>query len=285
MKTLISIVSTSLLSLIAALIGSFTQLAHADEQSSEHPYLSETFFVDVGVYFPEREFAIRVNSTIVGPVESIDFEGDLGARISDELFSLNFGWRFGEKWQLEGQYFASSGTRGAVLEEDLEWGDIVFLAGSGVKAGNDFSLIRSFFARRFESGDEHEFGVGAGLHWLKFGAFIEGNIMTEAGDSAFRRESVSAVAPLPNVGAWYMRSLSPKWALKARVDWFGASFDDYDGTLINSSLGLNYQVFENFGVGLNYNFFDLDVNINKTNWRGNANISYEGLYAYLSFYW
>jgi hypothetical protein len=212
-------------------------------------------------------------------------EGDIGTRLSDELFSVNFGWRFGEKWQLEGQYFAASGTRGAALEEDVEWKDVIFLAGSGVKAGQDFSLIRTFFARRFESSDKHEFGVGAGLHLLEFGVFIEGNIMTDGGGSAFRRESVSAVAPLPNIGAWYMHSLSPKWALKARIDWFGASFDDYDGTMTNASIGLNYQVFKNAGIGLNYNSFILDLDVKKTNWRGNANISYEGLYAYLSFYW
>jgi hypothetical protein len=55
--------------------------------------------------------------------------------------------------------------------------------------------------------------------------------------------------------------------------------------LINASIGLNYQAFENFGIGLNYNVFDLDVDVKKNNWRGNANISYDGPYAFLSFYW
>jgi hypothetical protein len=271
--------------LTTVLLVSTQQFVQAEEQSDLHPYLNEKFFVDVGIYYPERQFGIRVNSTITGPVEPIDFDADFGARKSDELFSLNFGWRFGEKWQLEGQYFGASSARGTELKEDVEWKDVVFLAGSGVNAGQDFSLIRTFFARRFESGDQHEFGVGAGLHWLKFGGFIEGNIMTEGGESAFRRESVSAVAPLPNIGAWYMHSLSPKWAFKARVDWFGASFDIYDGTMTNASIGVNYKVFKNAGIGLNYNAFNLDLNVNKTDWRGNANISYEGLYAYLSFYW
>jgi hypothetical protein len=279
MKLLHSVVLT------VALTGSITQLSQAQEQSNVHPYLTEEFFVDIGVFFPERHVGIRVNGSITGPSEPIDLEGDLGARISDQTFSLDFGWRFGEKWQLEGQYFASSGGREASLKEDVEWGDFVFRAGTSVKAGQDFSLIRAFFARRFESSDKHEFGVGAGLHWLEFGAFIEGNIITGDGTTAFRRESVTAVAPLPNIGAWYMHSMSPKWAFKTRVDWFGASFDDYDGTLINASLGLNYQAFDNFGVGLNYNIFDLDVGVKKSNWRGSANMSYKGLYAYLSFYW
>ncbi len=270
----------------AILIASNTSLAQAPEQSDVHPYLTEKFFIDVGIYFPDRQFAIEVESTLPGPTDPIDLEGDFGLRKSDEIFSLDFGWRFGEKWQFEGQYFTASGARGVALEEDVTWGDIVFRAGTGVKAGQEFTLIRAFFARRFESSEKHEFGIGAGLHWLEFGAFIQGkNIIVGDDAGEFRRESVSAVAPLPNIGAWYMRSLSPKLALTTRVDWFGASIDEYDGTLINASLGLNYQAFEHFGVGLNYNVFELNVDVKKSNWNGNANISYKGPYAYLSFYW
>jgi hypothetical protein len=39
------------------------------------------------------------------------------------------------------------------------------------------------------------------------------------------------------------------------------------------------------GVGVNYNVFDLDVGVKKSDWRGNANISYQGLYVCLSAYW
>jgi hypothetical protein len=271
--------------LSVALLNSITALAQAEEQSSEHPYLGEKFFIDLGVFFPEREFGIRVNSTITGPSEPIDFEADIGASESDEVFSLNFGWRFGEKWQLEGQYFESNGTRGATLQEDVEWKDIVFLAGTGVKAGQDFTLFRTFFARRFESGENREFGVGAGLHWVRLGAYIEGNITTAGGATLFGRESVEVLAPLPNLGVWYMYSISPKWALKARLDWLDISIEEYDGSLTNVSIGLNYQLFEHAGLGLNYNAFNLNLDIDKTSWRGNAELSYEGLYAYLSFYW
>jgi hypothetical protein len=269
----------------AILIVSNTSFAQAQEQSDVHSYLTDKFFIDVGIYFPDRQFAIRVDSTLPGPTDSIDLQGDLGLRKSDEIFSLDFGWRFGEKWQFEGQYFAASGARGVALEEDVTWGDVVFRAGTGVKAGQDFSLIRAFFARRFESSEMHEFGIGAGLHWLEFGAFIQGNIIVGDDAAEFRRESVSAAAPLPNIGAWYMYSISPKLGLKTRVDWFSASIDEYDGTLINASLGLNYQAFENFGLGLNYNVFDLNVGVKKSNWSGNANISYKGPYAYVSFHW
>ena len=94
-----------------------------------------------------------------------------------------------------------------------------------------------------------------------------------------------AAAPLPNIGAWYTYSISPNWAFKGRLDWFGASIDDYDGELINASAGLNYQVLKNFGLGIHYNHFNLDVGIQKPDWRGEIRTTYEGIFASASFYW
>jgi hypothetical protein len=90
---------------------------------------------------------------------------------------------------------------------------------------------------------------------------------------------------LPNIGVWYKYSITPRWALRTRLDLFSASFDDYDGRLINVGLGVNYQAFEHFGIGLNYNYVELDVKINKTDWRGNIKTTYDGVYVYASFYY
>ena len=260
-------------------------LLHAEEQADVHPYLTQKYFLDTGVYFPDRTMRITVDGPAAGPSDIIDVHSEFGLDRSDETFSLNFGWRFGEKWQLGAQYFESSGAKQAVLDEDIDWGDFTFGQGSSVVVGTEFRLIRLFFARRFESREHHEFGLGVGIHWLELGAFIEGDVILSGGGNAFRRESASVSAPLPNIGAWYTYSISPKWALKARVDWLNADVGDYDGSLINSALGINYQMFDHAGVGLSYNFFDLDVGINSSGWRGNAQTIYEGLYVYVSFYW
>jgi hypothetical protein len=261
------------------------QSTQADEQDEYHPYLSAKFFIDMGVYFPEREMSIRVDGSISGIASYVDFQQELGVRKSDETFALNAGWRFGKKWQLGLQYFEFSDSKTAALTEDIEWGDVVFQQGSSVSVGHDFELLRVFFARRFESNDHHEFGVGAGVHWIELGAFIEGNAIIAGGGNAFRSESVGITAPLPNIGGWYTYSISPDWALKARLDWLSVSIGEYDGTLINASFGVNYQAFKYAGIGLSYNIFSLDAGINKPSWRGAADIDYEGLYAFLSFYW
>ena len=89
---------------------------------------------------------------------------------------------------------------------------------------------------------------------------------------------------MPNIGFWYDYSISPRWAFRSRFDLLGADVGNYDGVLINLAVGVNYQAFEHVGVGLNYNFFELDVNIDKSKWRGNIETIYEGVYVYASIY-
>jgi hypothetical protein len=90
---------------------------------------------------------------------------------------------------------------------------------------------------------------------------------------------------LPNIGAWYKYSISPRWALRTRFDLLSADVGDYDGLLLNVALGVNFQAFEHFGIGVNYNYFELDVSIDKSGWRGNIETTYEGFYVYASFYY
>jgi hypothetical protein len=72
-------------------------------------------------------------------------------------------------------------------------------------------LYRVFFGRSFGNSGKTDFGIGAGLHWLKISAEIEGNIYAN-NTVTFARESVSASAPLPNIGAWYTHaSVSFYW--------------------------------------------------------------------------
>jgi hypothetical protein len=259
--------------------------AYSEEARTVHPYLSENFFIDVGIFFPNRTFGVAVDGSIGDDHDLIEFEESFNLNEKDRIFALEFGWRFGDKWRLVGQYFESKGGSSVILEEDVEWADVVFQAGTSASAGASLTLIRAFFGREFRSGKMHEFGFGAGIHWLEIGAFIEGTILVEGGETAAAAESVRAHAPLPNIGVWYNYSITERWALRARADIFSAEIDRYDGTMLNLALGVDYQIATNFGVGLNYNFFDIDVKIDQSDWRGRIVTSHEGLYLNLSFYW
>ena len=269
---------------VCALCLAVPQLTVAAETEDVHPYLENGFSLDLGIFYPDRHMDLRVNGSLTGINDEIHIDEGVRQKRDDDTFSAQIAWRFRDRWSVIGQYFKFSYTRGAVLDEDVEWGNVVFGAGSFAAIGSDFSLSRIFFGRHFDTSNAHEFGIGGGLHWLDIGAFIEGEILIN-GTPAGTRRSVSADAPLPNIGAWYDYSISPRWAFRSRVDLLSADVGDYDGLLLNVALGVNFQAFEHFGFGVNYNYFELDISIDKTNWRGNIETIYDGFYLYASFYY
>ncbi len=260
------------------------QLTVAAESEDLHPYLERGFSLDLGIFYPDRELDLRVNGSIAGINDQIDFDKRRQIKKSDDVFAGELSWRFRGRWSIVGQYFKSTDSTRAVLEEDIEWGNVVFGAGSNAAVGTNFTLTRIFFGRQLNTGQSHDVGIGGGIHWLNMGAFIEGEILINGTPAAARR-SVSAEAPLPNIGAWYKYSISPRWALRGRLDLLSADVGDYDGLLLNVALGVNFRAFEHVGVGLNYNYFKLDIGIDKSNWRGDIETIYDGVYVYASFYY
>jgi hypothetical protein len=259
----------------------------AQTNGASHPLLSDDFYLGVGAYFPDKNFKIRVEGTVpdVDRQKEIDFEEALKLDNSETTGALEFRWRFGEKWSVAGQYWRISDSATAVLTEDIEWEDVVFKEGTFASAGVELDVARLFFGRTFSSGPQYEFGAGAGLHWLQIKAFVAGQIKTNLGDTEPYRGSVDASAPLPNIGGWYTYSWSPKWAFKARVDWLSASIGDYSGGLWNASASINWAVFEHFGVTASWNFFKLDVDVDKSDWRGSVETSQNGPFLALTAYW
>jgi hypothetical protein len=277
MKTLTRSLLVALLSVL------FLNSATAQTADDYHPFLSDKFNLEVGVFLPQVDFTARVDGS--HPDEEIDFDEALNLNDSQSAASVNFRWRFGKKWSFWGQAWTTSNTGKAVLEEDIEWEDFIFKEGTFAKGGVDVDIIRAFFGREFNLGPEHELGVGFGLHWMNLDTFVEGEVIIDDSTIDFQRVSASAAFPLPNFGVWYMYSWSPKWMFQTRGDWLKASIGDYSGSMWDAQLGINYQAFKNIGFGLYYKGFLVDVDIDKSDWHGRADLTQHGPLLTVSATW
>jgi hypothetical protein len=277
MKALIHL---TIVSLTTAL---FSNPVAAQTAEDYHPFLTDKFNLSFGIFWPSKDITLRVDGS--DPDEEVDIDEEFGLSDNEATGSLTFRWRFGEKWSLFGQYWSTSDDGSATLEEDIEWEDVVFKAGTFAKVGVESSVARVFFGRTFSTGPRHEFGAGAGFHWMELDTFIEGEIIIDEDTTGFHRASADAEIPLPNIGAWYMYSWSPKWLFQTRVDWLSASIGDYSGSLWNAQAGVNWQAFEHLGVGLFYNNFYLDVDVDKSDWHGRVENTNRGPYLALTATW
>jgi hypothetical protein len=260
------------------LISLLATVANAEEEV--HPFITDKFSVQMGLFMPSKNLKLSVDGAVAGVNQEFDWEAATGFEDDDEVFMLEGKWRFGEKWSFRAQYYETNKSSRAVLEEDVYWRNNIILAGSSVTAGTEFSLVRTFFGRSFDNRANVDTGIGLGLHWLEIGAFINPDVNT-IGDLSAAKVS----GPLPNFGAWYYYSPSPKWFLGGRLDWLDAKIDKYDGGITNVSAGVNYQLFQHVGIGVKYQLFRLNVNIDEDKWNGSVKLDYKGPFIYLSGSW
>ncbi len=239
-----------------------------------HPLLDTRFLITAGAFWPDEDLKLRADGSVPG--EDIDFDGVFRFSESDATPFASFHWRYGRKWSLGADFWELDTVGGAVLEEDYVWEDLVFREGTFAAAGFELSVARIFTGRTLWTGDNYESGIGFGVHWLDITAFIEGEVKVNENTTEFQREDTSAEFPLPNIGVWYLRSFSPRWALGARVDWLSASLDKYSGELWNAQVGIHYQPLKHLGFSLHAAYFELDGRIKEDNWRGQVEIQQYG---------
>ncbi len=261
-----------------------TSLASADDR---HPALDSKFYVSVGGFFTSRTFNASAagSTTPSGPSLNVDFDSDLNVDDSPQLAIAEFRWQFAEKWNLGLQYFSSTRDAEHTLEGTIEWGGVTYEVGAAVAAESSVDITRVVVSHHFRQKDGHDFRLAAGLHWLDVSARIEGEATLDDGSTAFAASKASASLPIPNVGALYQYSPSQKWLLSARVDWFSADIDDYSGGIWNANLSANYQVAKHVGVGLGYQFFQIDGTLSEDRWKGDLKVRIFGPTFQVSGFW
>ena len=62
----------------------------------------------------------------------------------------------------------------------------------------------------------------------------------------------------------------------ANVQIFSLSYDVYDGRVIDSRIGVLWQPKDWVGVGIGYNRFDVDIDVEKNSFRGSLEWIYDG---------
>lgn len=257
----------------------------ADDFVRLSPYIKEDYYLTAGLFFPQREFELQLDGSASTGNDSIDFSEQFRLGGSEQTEAIEFGWRFKPNWSLRAQHLDIDAHRTTTLTSDVQWGDFTYEEGTAVSAGTGITVTRIFFGRRMSPGNRSEFGVGAGLHLLQLDAFVKGDAMRDGLYAGIHKESAQVSGPLPNLGAWYMYSLSRRWAVAARADWLSADVDSFDGSIINAALGVDYAVTRHLGAGLSYNYFELDAGLDDSNWKGDATIRFDGVYLHFSAYW
>jgi hypothetical protein len=187
--------------------------------------------------------------------------GDLGIGGSQTSMWLGGHWRFAKKWRLDYEYFGSKQDGTGIAEADIRFGDIVIPAGIAAKAEFETDIYLLGVGWSFLRDEKSELGIGLGLHVADLNIGIEGVGFIEDTLIPIGKETATATAPLPNARLYGAYAFTPTLALEGGVGWLSLNYGDFDGSLTTLSAVLEWRPSKNFGVGIGYTLFNVDLTV------------------------
>ncbi len=264
-----------------ALLGSAPLTAVADTgYQAIHPMMSTRFQIEAGAMFANSDPRLELDAS----------DGEDGTDISGGMLGIDddstapFGslrWRITDRWRLESQYFGLDNSGSRYLEDPIKWGDLEFDLGALVKSRFKSDIARAFGGYSFLKNNQWELGAGAGLHYLSFEAKLSGQATIDGELAGYHKDKADVSGVVPNIGLYGDYAFNQRWLVQGRLDWFSASIDKYDGRLWRVGASVIYHPFEHFNFGLGYEYLDLDLKIDASDWNGKIDSDYYGPSAFI----
>jgi len=237
--------------------------------SRDQSIFADKLQLRLGVFWPELNSAGEVSGK-AGRGSRLDFERHLGLEESKTTIYGGLTWNVRPRHTLELEYFDLS--REAVKMASRQWdiGDTTVLAGGQIDTRFKLSITRLTYGYTIFEREKHLVHIIAGVHYARLQAdlLLSGELILN-GEPVFVQEGEaiaeldSTEAPLPHFGLDYSYAISPDWTVHTSVMGLDLSIDDYDGTLIEANVSVQYQLNKNIGMGAGMKYFDIDVSRKK----------------------
>ncbi len=241
---------------LAGVLVVFSGVAYA-EDPEKGPW--EKFSLAVGGFVTESDTTFRVDSDTLGVGAVVDLENALGVERNFQTYRIDGLYRFGKsrRHDIEVHYFDSKRDGDRTLEEDLQIGDIVFPAGTGVTTEFQLQFFNVDYVYNFLMDDRVRLGASVGVH-------TTGVKLKVAESGGLKVEEDSFTAPLPMVGLRAEILLTPRWRLKTDLNVFYLKYDQYTGRLSDAILAVEYAPWKRVAIGAGFNSINYKLDADGT---------------------
>jgi len=265
--------------LVALLVLSWigAPLAWAD---SERPW--KTFSIKLGGYVPLTDTNIRIDGTGgLGLGTEIDFENDLN--LDEEVFSyrIDAQWRFFDRHRLNFSFFDLTRDATTVLGREITIDGTTFPVFSTIASEWGHKVYVASYTWSFLQTNKYEVGLNIGAHLTRLKLQVTG--VGPLG-GVFNADVEGITVPLPVLGLTGGYAFTPKLVLKPAVGVFYLAIDDFEGSVVNIDLDLEYNAWKYIGFGVGYNYFRVNLDLEADKFHGSAQYQYHGVKFFLKFY-
>jgi len=245
------------------------------------PLEIDRFSVELGTFLVSTDTKVRVDGTAGQEGTEFDAERTLG--YSDATrFRADAAWRFKDRHAFTAMYFDNTRRSEHVIDREITVGDNTYPVNAEVNSEFNTRIFDVAYEYVFMQRESWELAGSFGLHTIKFGIKLDAS---SNGGQASLSNSVSTGAPLPLFGLRGTWQLTKQLQLNAHAQYFTLSIDEYSGEVLDMRADATWMFNKHFGVGVGYNHFDFDVDIERPKFTGSLDWKYGGGLLFLRAAW
>ena len=244
--------------------------------------------VDVGYLITSMNTSLNLGAKGLG-VE-VDAEDFFGMDTTYSLVKIKGFWRFTENRRHRLDFKWSSYRRDGYRKigkdftfEDKDGNEITIPDGTEVNSHFNVDMYKISYSYSFFQDDRIDLGAAIGLYWMPIDIGVNSSGFISV------REEEKFDAPLPTIGIRADFAITPKWFFRSSLDVFYLEYDQFKGSIYESSVALEYLPWKHLGFGLAFDTFNLHLEANgedypEIDFRGSINFNITGLLLYAKMF-
>lgn len=264
------------------LAGLLLAAAASGAVAEESTLLEQRAQVSLGTFTNASSLDIRVDGEAGETGTTVDWEDTFGDQDKTRA-RVDALWRVTNRHYLRFMYTDYSRSRSSTLENDITWQGDVIPAGASATGRLAFEVYEAAYEYAFMKSSAFELAGSLGLHYTSFETSLKAEVDVDGGQNSVSLGGTAKVnAPLPVVGARTLWRFRDNFYLDFLGQAFYLSIDDYDGTILNARGALTWQPRALLGLGVAYDWFRVDVDVDRANFSGAMDWTYSGPQVFFS---
>jgi len=267
---------------VFAVLGVALPCAPAMSADKSDP-LNDSFFIALGTYLVDADTDLELKGDAGEAGTPIDWNRTFGEGSLTRI-RLDAQWRFAERHKLRALWFDSDRSDSTTTDRDIEWGGETFPVNTKVKGDLQYQIYELSYEYAFLRRETYELSASIGAYWVSMDSRLSATLTVEEGGTNTRdvRRDGGFDVPLPVLGLRGQWVFPYNLSLDVSGQYFTASINEYDGDLQNYRATVTWQPHKWIGLGLGYDWFSADLDVDASKFNGNANWTFSGPMIYYS---
>ena len=238
--------------------------------------LEQRVQVSLGTFTNASTLDIRVDGEAGETGTTVDWVDTFGDQ-DETRGRLDALWRIADRHYFRVMYTDYSRSRTRTIEDEITWQGDLIPAGASSTGKFGFEIFEAAYEYAVVKSEDFELTGSLGLHYTRLEASLTAEV--EAGGEQGMVDlggRASVNAPLPVIGARTLWRFHGNFYLDVMGQAFYLSIDDFDGTILNARAAVTWQPKALLGLGFGYDWFRVDVNVDRASFDGSMDWTYSG---------